>query len=179
MLEDFLNGNCCRVVPPRLELSVSPQNPDRRLPDRTVTLSTVWRWLTWQKQLWSWLSGVLLGCSLCCVLGFALFCWNQPRTKFPRNQAISRTANACKVTFHIPHGAAGAPVAEQNRARNSRTPVRAACAAVWRTGSYGSFRLAEVSIRRLTVAVELGAGRWTEQPGVRRPSHGQLDLGLP
>ena len=177
MLEDFLNGNCCRVA--TFGAFREPTEPWPTSSRPNCHTSTMSRWLTWQKQLWSWPSGALLRCSLCCVLGFALFCWNQPRTKFPKNQASSRTANACKVTFHIPHGAAGAPVAEQNRARNSRTPVRAACAALWRTGSYGSFRLAEVSIRRLTVAVGLGAGRWTERPGVWRPSHGQLDFGLP
>ncbi len=133
-----------------------------------------WRWLTWQKQLWSWLSGgAPLGCcSLCCVCGFTLFCWNQPRTKFPKNQASSKTANAGKVTFHIPHCAGGAAVRRQNQSKYRWTSV-------WRVGSYGSFRLAEVSIRRLTAAVKIRAGRWTEQPGVWRPSHGNLDLQLP
>lgn len=161
-------------------------------PSNNTTARFVWvlSGLTWQKQLWSWLSEARFGRSTCCVWGLASLCWNQPRTKFPKNQASSKTQNACKVAFHIPRRAAGALVGgtkqETRRNRDDLCRLDPHTGAVWWlvVAGYDSFGLAEVSIRRLVVAMNRRTRSVTRRvPGSetltrsRRPQSSRTETG--
>lgn len=101
---------------------------------------------------------------------------------FPKNQANSKTPNACKVTFHITHCAAGATVREENKTIKPKKKQKQNTVPSQRSlmvTSDGSFRLAAVSFRRLTAAVKKKKSErvgGAEQPRVCGASHGYLDL---